>query len=150
MTVSTVQVSALGGTNVGYRREGEPKSNLPTVILLHSFSTSTSLYDTQFQDSSLASVCNLLAIDLYGHGQTMGLKDSITYWDQAKMILEVMEKLQVEKAFILGTSQGGFVAARMYLTEPSKVSSSSSLSYSLIRMILTAAYFYLPYHRFLD
>lgn len=106
MTVSTVHVSALGGTNVGYRREGELKSELPTVILLHSFSTSTQLYDPQFEDASLVSVCNLLAIDLYGHGATMGLKDSITYWDQAKMILEVMEQLKVEKAYILGTSQG--------------------------------------------
>lgn len=45
-------------------------------------------------------------MDLFGHGATMGLKDSITYFDQAQMILEAMEKLSIEKAYILGTSQG--------------------------------------------
>lgn len=37
------------------------------------------------------------------------------------MVLEVMEALGVGAAFVLGTSQGGFIAARMALLEPEKV-----------------------------
>lgn len=38
------------------------------------------------------------------------------------MVLEVMEALGVGPSFVLGTSQGGFIAARMALLQPEKVS----------------------------
>lgn len=73
-----------------------------------------------------------------GHGGTGGIAESVTYWDQAKMILEVMSVLAIRSAFVLGssshpltspselkrgkgTSQGGFVAARMALLDPAAV-----------------------------
>jgi pimeloyl-ACP methyl ester carboxylesterase len=63
----------------------------------------------------------MISIDLYGHGGTRGLQNVITYWDQARMILQVMDALSIPSAFVLGTSQGGFIATRMALLEPSKV-----------------------------
>jgi pimeloyl-ACP methyl ester carboxylesterase len=35
--------------------------------------------------------------------------------------LQVMEKLGVEKAFVLGTSQGGWITVRMALLAPEKI-----------------------------
>jgi pimeloyl-ACP methyl ester carboxylesterase len=37
------------------------------------------------------------------------------------MNLQVMEKLGIKKAFVLGTSQGGWVTVRMALLAPEKV-----------------------------
>lgn len=40
----------------------------------------------------------------------------------AIMNLQVLEALGIEKAFALGTSQGGFIVTRMALLDPDKVS----------------------------
>ncbi len=64
---------------------------------------------------------NLVAIELLGHGQTRAKAENWTYWDTAMMNLQVMEELGVEKAFVLGTSQGGWVTVRMALLAPEKV-----------------------------
>lgn len=91
-------------------------------MLVNSFLTSAALYDSFFSDNALTSNMNLLAIELLGHGQTRAQKvEHWTYWDTAMMNLQVMEALGVEKAFVLGTSQGGWVTVRMALLSPSKV-----------------------------
>ena len=64
---------------------------------------------------------NLLAIELLGHGKTRTKSENFTYWDTAIMSLQVMEALGVKKAFVLGTSQGGWITARMALLAPDKI-----------------------------
>jgi pimeloyl-ACP methyl ester carboxylesterase len=66
-------------------------------------------------------VMNLVSIELLGHGQTRAKSENWTYWDTAIMNLQVMEKLGIKKAFVLGTSQGGWVTVRMALLAPEKV-----------------------------
>jgi microsomal epoxide hydrolase len=83
----------------------------------------TALFDAQFNDSSITSAVNVLAIEPLGHGSTsFPTKAShFTYWDSASAALEVMSALGVEKAFILGTSQGGWMVARMALLASERV-----------------------------
>ena len=49
------------------------------------------------------------------------LKENFTYWDTAIMNLEVMSALGIQKAFVLGTSQGGWITARMALLAPDRI-----------------------------
>lgn len=42
--------------------------------------------------------------------------------DQAELVLATMDKLAITHAYILGTSQGGFIAARCALLQPDRVS----------------------------
>lgn len=93
----------------------------PTLILVNSFTTSSELYQEQYQNQNLTSKMNLLAIELLGHGQTRTKSENFTYWDTAIMNLQVMDVLGVEKAFVLGTSQGGWITVRMALLAPDKV-----------------------------
>lgn len=98
----------------------------------------------QFENAALTDHYNMVAIDLYGHGHTGGLADSVDYWvssnsvlayprhnlqnylnspqDQSRMIIDVIHGLGLKQTFILGTSQGGFIAARIALIEPTLVS----------------------------
>lgn len=96
----------------------------------------------------MTSSYNLVAVDLYGHGHTAGLQDVVDYWvcllaheipisslaqstdpescrgvqqDHAKIVNEVIHGLGLKSAYILGTSQGGFIAARCALLEPALV-----------------------------
>ena len=125
---TTLEVPHLGGISVGYRLSNDKVDPAkPTVVLINSMCTTSSLYDAQFESSSLTSAVNLLAIEPLGHGATSTAAEHWTYWDTAVMALQTMEALGVEKAFALGTSQGGWMVTRMALLAPEKVCTANCL-----------------------
>jgi pimeloyl-ACP methyl ester carboxylesterase len=121
----TVEVSHLGGITAAYQTPSSQPSidkSKPTLILVNSFTTSSELYRSQYDNKALTDAMNLVSIELLGHGQTRTKRENWTYWDTAEMNLQVMEKLGIEKAFVLGTSQGGWICTRMALLAPERVS----------------------------
>lgn len=119
----TIKVPHLGGISAGYRLSGDSiNPEKPTVVLINSMCTTSSLYDAQFSSQALLDSVNLLAIEPLGHGATSCPSDHFTYWDTAIMCLQVMDALNVPKAFALGTSQGGWMVVRMALLAPERVS----------------------------
>jgi pimeloyl-ACP methyl ester carboxylesterase len=89
--------------------------------MVNSFSTSVELYRPQFADEELNATVNLLAVEPYGHGETRASYADFTYWDSAIANLQVLDALDIPNAFVLGTSQGGWIAARMAMLAPDKV-----------------------------
>lgn len=119
---ATIQVSHLGGISAGYRLSGvDIDATKPTVVLINSMCTTSSLFNEQFSSKSLTDAVNLLAIEPLGHGATSSATEHYTYWDSADMALQVMEALGVKKAFALGTSQGGWIVVRMALRAPEMI-----------------------------
>jgi len=117
---TTINVPHLGGISAGYRATAIDSAK-PTLVLINSMCTTSALYDEQFNSKSLTDAVNLLAIEPLGHGATSSATEHFTYWDTATMALQVMEALNVQKAFVLGTSQGGWMVVRMALLAPEKV-----------------------------
>ena len=117
----TISVPHLGGSIISYKFGKTYDSSLPTLVLVNSFSTSVELYRPQFADRKLNEIANLLAVELYGHGDTRSNYEQFTYWDSAVANLQVLEALGIPEAFVLGTSQGGWVAARMAMLAPDHV-----------------------------
>lgn len=112
----TITVPHLGGITASYRLSPSFSASKPTLVLVNSFLTTSALFDSFFSNDALTSRMNLLAIELLGHGQTRAHEaEHWTYWDTAVMNLQVMEGLGVKKAFVMGTSQGGWVTVRMAL-----------------------------------
>ena len=122
----TVHVPHLGGIDAGYQMPHPYDPSKPTLVLINSFTTSSDLYRTQFNNEKLTSTMNLLAIELLGHGKTRTKSENFTYWDTAIMSCQVMEALGVDRAFVLGTSQGGWITVRMALLYPHMVSQGTS------------------------
>lgn len=122
---TTIQVPHLGGISAGYRSSGINPAK-PTLVLINSMCTTSALYDAQFSSKTLTDAVNLLAIEPLGHGATSSATEHFTYWDTATMALQVMDALNVPKAFVLGTSQGGWMVVRMALLAPERVSLLSS------------------------
>lgn len=121
MVMKTIPVPHLGGVDVAYQMPQEDDPRKPTVVLVHSFMTTSDLYQSQYENKELLNTMNLIAIDLLGHGQTRARSETYTYWDMAITNIQVMEGLKIEKYFVLGTSQGGWIAARMALLAPTNV-----------------------------
>jgi|GEM_PF-665454 len=117
----TIHVPHLGGSSIGYRFGRPYDASLPTLVMVNSFVTSSALYEPQFSDTALADAANLLAIELYGHGETRTDVEQFTYWDTAAANLQVLEALGISSAFVMGTSQGGWICARMAMLSPQKI-----------------------------
>ncbi|KAF2154256.1 alpha/beta hydrolase fold family protein [Myriangium duriaei CBS 260.36] len=118
----TVHVPHLGGIDAAYRMSPDHDSSKPTLVLVHSFMTSSKLYATQFENTQLTDRMNLIAIELLGHGQTRTKSPHFTYWDTASMNLQVLDALGIKgKLFVLGTSQGGWITVRMALLAPDRI-----------------------------
>ena len=119
--METIQIPHLGSSTIGYRFGKAYDASLPTLVMVNSFSTSVELYRPQFADEKLAATANLLALEPYGHGQTRASYEQFTYWDSAIANLQVLDALGIREAFVLGTSQGGWIAARMAMLAPDTV-----------------------------
>ncbi|KAK0638953.1 Alpha/Beta hydrolase protein [Cercophora newfieldiana] len=111
----TIEVPHLGGIKAGYAFSGGYDPSKPTCVLINSMCTTVSLYRDQFADKELTDAVNLLTIEPLDHGATSCPTEHFTYWDSAIMALQEMNKLGIENAFALGTSQGGWVVVRMAL-----------------------------------
>lgn len=122
----TIFAPHLGGIEVGYRLSATtPDLSKPTVVLFNPFTATADYYLPEFENKTLTDAVNLLAIEPLGHGQTRAKRtDTFTYWDSAIMGLQLLEVLGIEHAYALGTSQGGWIAARMALLAPERVLSS--------------------------
>ncbi|KAK3906047.1 Dihydrolipoyllysine-residue acetyltransferase component of acetoin cleaving system [Staphylotrichum tortipilum] len=119
---TTVTVPHLGGITAGYALSGGSyDASKPTCVLINSMCTTVSLYKTQFANKELTDAVNLLAIEPLGHGATSCPTEHFTYWDTAVMALQVLDKLGIDKAYALGTSQGGWMVARMALLAPGRI-----------------------------
>ncbi|KAK7744399.1 hypothetical protein SLS62_010189 [Diatrype stigma] len=117
----TVQVAHLGA-KVGYAiSNGKLDPAKPTVVMLNSMNTTASLYKPQMESAKLTAAANVLAIEPLGHGATSCSQDHFTYWDTALVALQAMTALGVDKAFALGTSQGGWIVVRMALLAPERI-----------------------------
>src|SRR6266566_4683524 len=129
--VQTVTVPHLGSSTIGYKFGKPYDASLPTLVLVNSFTTSAEQYRPQFADETLSSTANLLALEPYGHGQTRASYEQFTYWDSAIANLQVLDALGIPEAFVLGTSQGGWIAARMAMLAPGTVKGIMPLGTSM-------------------
>lgn len=127
----TITVPHLGTSSIGYRFSRPYDSSRPTLVMVNSFTTSVELYRPQFAHAELAQTANLLAIEAYGHGETRSPYEQFTYWDTAHANLQVLDALGISEAFVLGTSQGGWVAARMAMLSPGTVKGIMPLGTSM-------------------
>ena len=117
----TITVAHLGTSEVGYKLGRPSDASLPTLVMVNSFTTAIELYRPQFADETLTATANLLAVEPYGHGRTRASYEQFTYWDSAIANLQVLDALDIGEAFVLGTSQGGWVAPRMAMLAPDTV-----------------------------
>jgi len=131
MPTKTVRVPHLGGIDAAYQMAKPYDAHKPTLILVNSFTTSSELYRSQFANKELADAMNLIAIELLGHGQTRTKSENFTYWDTAIMNIQVMDALGIKKAFVLGTSQGGWITVRMALVAPDRIAGIIPLGTSM-------------------
>ena len=110
---STVTVN--GGQPLHYVDHG---GDGPPVILLHAFLMDGEMFAPQVNE--LRTEFRFLAVDERGHGGTPA-DAPFDYWDVARDALGLLDELGLDRAAVIGTSQGGFIGLRMALLAPERV-----------------------------
>ena len=93
------------------------------ILLLHGGGLCKEVFDSQLE-STLGAQYRMIAIDLPGHGASSDAFDpDRTYRIEglADLALEVLERLDIDNAVVVGASLGGWVGLQMILTFPGLV-----------------------------
>ena len=88
------------------------------VLFSHGFLMDHEMFEPQV--SALSDEFRCITWDERGFGQTEARAD-FTYWDSADDALALLSHLGVERAFLVGMSQGGFLSMRAALRAPDRV-----------------------------
>ncbi|WP_316742210.1 alpha/beta hydrolase [Pedobacter antarcticus] len=104
--------------NMHYLSWGDPKK--PCLIWIHG-SMNNGYELLNIADSLVKAGFYVIAIDYYGHGQTAIPEHEVSLYHVADDIRFLLDRLDIEKAFVGGFSRGGYVATAFYDTYPEKV-----------------------------
>jgi 3-oxoadipate enol-lactonase len=90
----------------------------PAVVFCHSFSMNGAMFAPQL--AAFAGGYRCITWDQRGHSLSPA-SAPFTFWDSARDALALLDRLQIDNAIFVGTSQGGFVALRTALLAPHRV-----------------------------
>ena len=107
-----------GGVRTRYLEAGNPER--PTVLLLHGTAGSLENFCANFE--ALAQDYHVLGIDLLGCGYTDKPIYDYMISDYAAHAMAFLDALKVDQATLIGVSLGSWIAARLALDYPSRVS----------------------------
>jgi 3-oxoadipate enol-lactonase len=104
----------------------------PVVLLSNSLGSNTRMWDPQVP--ALAERYRVVRYDLRGHGRSPAPDGPYTLADLAADALALLDRLDVERAHMVGLSLGGMVSMQLAATAPERVD----------RMVLCCTSAYLP------
>lgn len=89
-----------------------------SVVFSHGILMDHEMFEPQVRALSREFRC--VAWDQRGHGQSEQ-EGSWSYWDSAQDLISLMDQLEIDRAFLVGMSQGGFLSLRATLLAPERV-----------------------------
>lgn len=100
---------------------GEP------VIMLHGFGGTATFW--RENADSLAMRYRVISVDLPGHGRSDAMDSTIVYRneDAARLILALMDSLQIQRAAFVGYSQGGMISLYTAVLAPARVTAIATV-----------------------
>ncbi len=111
--------TSIDGMRIHYQEAGD--ENAPPLILVHGFISSNLVWNEVFLPLAQAGL-RVIAPDLPGYGYSDKPEDGeYTIAAQARAVLGLMDRLEIDRATIVGASYGGAVAALLALDCPERV-----------------------------
>jgi pimeloyl-ACP methyl ester carboxylesterase len=114
MALATVQLLPWHGRHLAVRRAGAG----PSVVLIHGMAGSLTTWDPVFAD--LARNCDVIAVDLPGHGTSSRLRGDYSLGSLAAAVRDILDALEVKTATIVGHSLGGGIAMQFMYQFPER------------------------------
>jgi pimeloyl-ACP methyl ester carboxylesterase len=108
------------GVRVHYRDQGAASSR--TLLLIHGYAASLHTWEPWV--SLLGAEYRIVSLDLPGHGLTetpKGYEKTMSRDAYSELVNAFMEKMQIDKAVVIGSSMGGAVGWTLALDHPQRV-----------------------------
>lgn len=106
-------IATVNGRRLGYEDTG---GDGPAVIFSHGLLMDREMFAPQVE--ALRGEFRCVAWDARGHGESDDALEPFTYWDSAEDMFALAEQMGIERAFLVGMSQGGFLSLRAALRRP--------------------------------
>ena len=107
------------GVRVHFQEAGNP--NGPALLLIHGFASSTLVWSKVFLPLADAGF-RVIAVDMLGFGYSGKPRNgAYTIAGQANLLTGLMDRLNINRATLVGSSYGGAVAATCALDHPRRV-----------------------------
>src|SRR5687768_12698564 len=129
------------GVRVHYQEAGDPKA--PALVLIHGFASSTLVWSKVFLRLAEAGF-HVIAVDMLGFGYSGKPRNGeYTIAGQAGLLMGLLDRLNINRATLVGSSYGGAVAVTCALDYPHRVSklvligtvnNNRPLAYKLMRV----------------
>jgi pimeloyl-ACP methyl ester carboxylesterase len=103
----------------GQRLYYEDTSSGPPVVFSHGLFMDRAMFDPQVL--ALRDRYRCITWDERGHGNTGDATEAFTYWDSADDLRALLHSIGIERAVLVGMSQGGFLSLRAALRYPELV-----------------------------
>ncbi|MGN8159622.1 alpha/beta fold hydrolase [Salinisphaera sp. SWV1] len=110
-------IAPVNGQQLFYRDTG---GEGPVLVFSHGLLMDHEMFEPQLEAFGL--ICRCIAWDERAHGQTAG--DDVapfSYYDSAGDLVALLDYLGIERAVLVGMSQGGYLSLRCALTHPQRV-----------------------------
>ena len=131
----------IDGVRVHYQEAGDP--NAPVLVLIHGFASSTLVWNKVFLRLADAGF-RVIAVDMVGFGYSGKPRNGeYTIAGQAGLLMGLLDRLNIKRATLVGSSYGGAVAATIALDYPRRVeklvligtvNNNRPLNYKLMRV----------------
>lgn len=110
------------GVKIYYQDSGAGEQ---TIVLLHGYAMDHSMWLESGIFESLSNNNRVLALDLRGHGKSGKPAAPGDYGPKVGLdIVSLLDKLKIDKAHLVGFSMGAYVASRLLVTHPHRISSA--------------------------
>jgi 3-oxoadipate enol-lactonase len=109
---------AVGGTELHYERAGSGEP----LLLIQGMSGTHVAWGEPFR-SALEESFDVVAFDNRGIGLSERIADPFTIAEMAADTAELLERLEIESAHVVGISMGGMIAQELALAEPGRLRS---------------------------
>jgi len=114
MALATVDLLPWHGRQIAVRRGGSG----PSIVLIHGMAGSLTTWDPVFAE--LARTCDVIAIDLPGHGTSSRMRGDYSLGSLAASIRDILDQLDVRTATVVGHSLGGGIAMQFMYQFPER------------------------------
>lgn len=105
------------GTRIAYRFDGQPE--MPVLVLSNSIATTLEMWADDTPE--LARHFRVLRYDMRGHGASDVPAGAYSLPRLGRDVVEMMDKLGIERAHFLGLSLGGFVGQWLGIHAPERI-----------------------------
>lgn len=122
----------MSGVEVHYRvdRAAELPPEAPTVVMAGSLGSTLSMWDPQV--ASMSAQLRVVRFDIRGHGRSPEPPGPYGIDDLADDLLLLLDRLDVQRAHLVGLSLGGMIAMRLAARDPDRVDRMSVLCTSAL------------------